>query len=303
MKNISIVFTILVFLFWGCKPSNNNGISDAQLEALEEKILADLTKARETSYDRVTSTGVLRAGYVNYVPACSKNTKTGEMEGIFVDILEEVARNLNLELEWTEEVGWATAIEGLETKRYDIIGSPMWNNPKRARVTTMSIPAYYSGIGVFVRSDDNRFDNNRSLIDSPNVRICTVDGSTTSYIAEQNFPKAAKVTHPEKTQHPQVMLDVALNKCDVFLNETYQGYQYSAKNPGEIKNIASEDAIRYFGNCYMFARNEFQMKHMIDATLEGLISSGFVEGVLQKHEPAPGLFYRVADKHKTPVLE
>lgn len=58
-------------------------------------------------YERIIKTGVVRASYLSYPPACMKDTKTGEMSGIFVEVLQKACDNLGLELEWTEEVGWA----------------------------------------------------------------------------------------------------------------------------------------------------------------------------------------------------
>ena len=108
--------------------------------------------------------GILRASFMNYPPACMKDTKTGKMSGIFVDVLQKVCDNLGKKLEWTEEVGWDSQIEGLESDRFDIVGSPVWANPKRGELTTMSIPLYCSPIGVFVRENENRFSTNLDLI-------------------------------------------------------------------------------------------------------------------------------------------
>ena len=98
-------------------------------------------------YDRVMKSGKIRAAYTIYPPGCFKNEK-GELKGVFVETLEQAAKNLNLSVEWTEEVGWATQIEGLDTNRYDMIGSSVWMNPKRARLATLSSPLYYSPLYI-----------------------------------------------------------------------------------------------------------------------------------------------------------
>ena len=75
------------------------------------------------------------------------------MTGIFVDVLQKACDNFGLKLEWVEEVGWATQIEGLESNRFDIVGLPIWVNPTRGKLTTITIPVYFSGIGINVRTN------------------------------------------------------------------------------------------------------------------------------------------------------
>ncbi|MCF8229233.1 MAG: ABC transporter substrate-binding protein [Bacteroidales bacterium] len=249
-------------------------------------------------YERVINSNTLRASYLSYPPACMKDTKTGEMSGIFVDVLQKACDNLGLKLEWTEEVGWSSQIEGLETNRYDIVGSPVWANPTRGKLTSMTIPVYYSGIGVYVRSDDNRFDGNLHLINDPNVRIGTIDGETADLIARTDFPDAKRVSSIQNTGIAQKFLDLTSNKCDVVFAEPYYAYEYLKNNPGTLKNIAEANPIRLFGNCYMFKKNEFQMQQMLNVAIQDLINSGYVDKIISKYEPAPHLFYRSANQYK-----
>jgi len=249
-------------------------------------------------YERVVKTNTLKASYLSYPPACMKDTKTGKMSGIFVDVLQKACDNLGLKLEWTEEVGWASQIEGLETNRYDIVGSPVWANPNRGKLTTMTIPVYYSGIGVYVRNGDNRFSENLELINKPEIRIGTIDGETADLIARSDFPNAQRISSIQNTEISQKFLDLTSNKCDVVFAEPYYAYEYLKNNPGTIMNIAEKNPIRLFGNCYMFKKNEFQLQQMLNVAIQDLINSGYVDKVILKYEPVPHLFYRNANQYK-----
>ena len=278
-----ITIPIVLVTFSACKQMNTG----------------DATTASATVYERVIEQDKVRAAYINYPPACMKDTKTGEMSGIFVDVITKACENLGLELEWTEEVGWASQIEGLDANRYDIVGSPVWANVVRGTKTTMSTPVYYSGIGMYVRADDNRFDDDWSKINNPDVKVGVIDGETSAVIAAQDFPNAQKYSSVQLTDISQKFLDLESKKCDVVFAEPYYAYEYEKNNPGTIKNIASESPVRLFGNCYMFRKDEFQMKHMLDVAIQDLINSGFVEKTIAKYEPAPNLFYRVAKPYAT----
>ena len=281
MRKIFLVFIIGLSLF-----------------ACRQNTAVNNSTETSTVYDRVIEADKIRAAYITYPPACMKDTQTGEMSGIFVEVLEKACENLGLELEWTEEVGWASQIEGLDVDRYDIVGSPVWANVVRGTKTTMSTPVYYSGIGVYVRADDNRFDEDLSKLNAPGIKIGTIDGETSSVIAAQDFPRAEKFSSIQLTDYSQKLLDLETGKCDMVPTEPFYAYEYLKNNPGTIKNIAVEQPIRLFGNCYMFKKNEFQMKHMIDVAIQDLINSGYVDKIISKYEPAPNLFYRAAPVYK-----
>ena len=287
MYKISITITLSLFFFLGCQTNSDN------------RPYASNQISKTSVYDRVLESKTIRAAYINYPPACMKNTGTGEMSGIFVDVLTKACENLGFKLVWTEEVGWGKQIEGLEANRYDIVGSPVWANVVRGTKTTLSTPVYYSGIGVFVRSNDNRFDNNLAKINDKSVKVGTIDGETSTIIAEQDFPNAEKFSSTDQTDIAQKFLDLTSKKCDVVFAEPYYGYEYLKNNPSTIKNISIESPIRIFGNCYMFRKNEFQMKQMIDIAIQDLINSGYVEKVIKKYEPSPNLFYRPSNPYKS----
>ncbi len=259
---------------------------------------ANGAQAKESVYDRVMRTGKIRAAYITYPPAVMKDTVTGELTGTFYETLEQVAKNLELELEWTEEVGWGAQIEGLDADRYDIVGSPVWANPTRGKLTTLSRPVYYSGIGVYVRKDDDRFDGDITKINHSEVRIATIDGETGDLIARTQFPNAKIVSLPQLTDISQLFLEVQSNKADVVFAEPYYGFGFLKNNPDTVRNIAADKPIRVLGNCYMFKKGESQLEEMFDTAIEDLLNSGFVDEVLRKHEPFPNTFYRVADPIK-----
>lgn len=252
---------------------------------------------QESTYDRVMRTGVIRAAYLSYPPACMKDPATGKLTGTFVETIEKIAENSGLKVEWTEEVGWGSQIEGLEAGRYDIIGSPVWANPTRGKLTTLSNPVYYSGIGIYVRSDDNRFEKNWAAINAENVRISTIDGETGDLIARSQFPKAQRVSLPQSSDISQLFLEVSNKKADVLFAEPYFANEYFKNNPANLKNIAAARPIRVLGNCYMARKNEFQFKHLIDTALEDLLNSGYVTQVLAKYEGGD-TFYEVAKPYQ-----
>ncbi|MBK5275586.1 MAG: amino acid ABC transporter substrate-binding protein [Desulfuromonadales bacterium] len=250
--------------------------------------------------DQITQAGKIRVGYTNVSVGFNVDPKTKQKSGIFVDVIEEMAKNMGLKVEYVEEVGWGTMIAGLQTKRYDMIASPVWPNSNRAKQATFSNPVYYSSIGIWVRQNENRFSPEGSWagINKPEVKIGAFDGSTGEKIAQTLFPNAKIVSYPEGSGEGQLFLDVTSGKVDVFFEEAAKGFLYDKSNPGKVKNIAAEHPLKVFPNVFLLPAGDFRLKEMLDTALAEVENSGFVERAIRKYEPAPNTYYRVAPPYR-----
>lgn len=248
-----------------------------------------------TVYERVLKDSSIRCGYTIYPPGCMKDSASGKLSGVFVETLEKAANDLGLKVQWVEEVGWETQIQGLENDRYDMIGSSVWSNPKRAKLTTLSIPLYFSPIDIYVRADDSRFDNigDWSILNDPQYKISVVDGGTGDVIRKNRFPKATAISLPENTDFGTSFLDVVNKKADFLLMEPFQASKFIQNNGYKVKNVSSTHPLYIFGNCYMMKRNQPEFEHMLNTELQNLINNGYVHDLLSKYEKFPNSFLRV----------
>ncbi|MBI4534037.1 MAG: amino acid ABC transporter substrate-binding protein [Candidatus Melainabacteria bacterium] len=275
---VAICMLLAVTILASCNSTRQAGVSDQA----------------SSVYDRVIKSGQLRCAYVMYPPACIKDPNNGQLSGVFVEAVEALGKNLGLKVQWTEEVGWGSMIEGLETNRYDIIGSGVWPNSNRARVVGFSKPLFYSAIGAYVRPDDTRFSKDLASINSLTVKIATIDGETAEVIARNKFPKAQRISLPQLSDVSQMLLNVSQHKADVAFVEAYTAHQFLNANPKSVKNALLSEPVAIFGNCLMFKRGQSELKSMLDTALDELIDTGFIDKLLDKYEPEPGLFFRVA---------
>jgi polar amino acid transport system substrate-binding protein len=250
------------------------------------------TTAVESVYSRVIESGVIRCGYVSNPPSCVVDPNTGKVTGIFAEAIEKAASNLGLRIEWTEEVGFGSMIEGLVTDRYDLVPAAIWPTASRARLVEFSTPLFYSGVGAYVRAKDTRFDDNLVGLNSESVKIATMDGEMAELIAQNDFPKAERIQVPQLSDITMMLLNVKGGKADVSFVELYFAHEFLKNNPGSIRNITPDNPIRVFPNTALVKRGEVEFKAMINVALDELINQGVVDRLLDKYEPAPGTFYR-----------
>jgi ABC-type amino acid transport substrate-binding protein len=269
------------------------------LSSCQDTPVQQTDQSQETVYSRVIKAGKIRCVYVVYPPGAIKDPNTGKLSGIAVETIEEVGKNLGLKIEWTEEVGWGTMIEGLETNRYDLVVSGIWPNASRAKLVSFSEPLYYSGIGVYVRQNDSRFSGDLGAFNSENIKIATIDGEMSDIIARGQFPRAQRVSLPQLSDVSQVLLNIAQGRADVTFVEPYIGNQFLQNNPGSVKNLVPQKPIRIFGNTVMFRRGQPEFESMLNTAMVELINSGFVDGLVDKYETFPGALFRRSLPYRT----
>ena len=101
-------------------------------------------------------------------------TDSNEVDGFDVDVAKEIARRMDLELEYVT-TAWDGIIEGLRAGRYNGILGSMAITEERLKIVDFSDPYYYSGAQVVVRKDSGIQD----LSDiGPETLIGVVTGTT-----------------------------------------------------------------------------------------------------------------------------
>jgi ABC-type amino acid transport substrate-binding protein len=226
---------------------------------------------------------------------------SGQLSGIFHDVMEEIGKNSGLKIEWAEEVGYENIFPGLESDRYDVFSGGLWPNASRAKAASFTAPIFYSAITAWCSSSDNRFSNNINLINSPSVRIATIDGAMEDIIARTDYPRAKRVSLPELSPFVQNLLNIVNRKADVTFAEPMVVREYLAKNPGTLRQISSGQPVRIFGNCLVVKRGETELRDFLDLGLQEIVNNGRVGKILEKYEPQCTAFYPLALPYRLPA--
>jgi polar amino acid transport system substrate-binding protein len=246
---------------------------------------------RADVFDRVNSSGTLRCAYIVHPPFCDKNSASGKLSGIFVDVVEELGRRLDLKIVWVEEVGIANMIEGLDRDRYDVVAFPIWQNASRGRRADFSTPMFYSVVGAYVRQDDHRFDNDLSRLNSPDVTIATIDGELAASIAAIDYPRAKTSGLPQLADYSQLLLEITSRKADVTFFDRTPARRFIAANPNAVRDISEARPIRVYPNSFVIKKGECRLKSMIDTAVKELLNNGVIQKLFVKNGENPSDYY------------
>jgi ABC-type amino acid transport substrate-binding protein len=160
------------------------------------------------------------------------------MSGIFYDIIERLATDIDVNIEWLGETTWGTMVQDLKDDKCDLVVTGVFPTAPRAKEVTFTRSVIYIGMGAVIRKGDKRFKTVEDF-NQPNVTIATIDGEVGDVYVRQYLPKANRIAIP--TGEIALAVDqVAYNKADVAITDMLSAARYVSKNKDNLRIIPFE---------------------------------------------------------------
>ncbi|MBL8637988.1 MAG: transporter substrate-binding domain-containing protein [Alphaproteobacteria bacterium] len=260
-----------------------------------------LASDKLTASERVVSTNILRCGYGGSNPYFKKDPNTGEISGMYIEILQEAAKLLSLKIEWTEEVGYAEFAEGLKIGRYDAFCAPIGILPSRARVSTSAIPLAYNP-QFFYTTKEKKLSSNIQDYNKKEIKAVTTDGEGFQILTRKFLPNATEVSNASMTPPANIFMDVVMGKVDVVMHDPVNINMFNKDNAEKGKLIPITDKPTSLSPTTAFSvlPEDTHLLNMMNVAFQTLLDSGKVEEILMKYEVTPDILYRVEPNYKKP---
>ena len=255
---------------------------------------------KESVYDRVMRTGTIRCSYALWPPTVFyKDAHSGAIKGIFPEIMETMAENLHLKVEWAEEVGWGQVVETLRSGRTDVFCSALWQVAELGRYIDFNTPLFYSTAYLYVRPDDHRFDDDFSKINTPDVKMAIMDGENSDAIQRMQFPQSTPVAIPQLAEITQMLMNVQTGKADVVFTEPGLVKDFLKTNPDSLRKVGDQP-FQVYPNSFGVLLGETKLRIMMDSALTEMLNQGIVQKIVDKYEPDKNVFIPVAKPYQMP---
>jgi ABC-type amino acid transport substrate-binding protein len=231
---------------------------------------------KETTYERVMRTGVIRCAYISWKPHSLKDPNHPERppQGSSIDIIEAIADRLNLKIEYTEEIGWGNIGEGFATNHYDAVCTQMWPDAPKMKNFLLSSPLFYSDVIPYINSGDNRFQSLND-INQPSTRIAVLDGALTQNLAEKSFPNATLVRLSPTSSSAEYYLTLTTKKADIILGD--------ADEIAVQKAIANLPIEKILPHVFAFSGNDQRFASMMNEALSQLKTEGYMKDIATRY--------------------
>lgn len=186
-----------------------------------------------SALNEILSKGVLKVGTTgDWNPMSVKDPATNTYKGFDIDVMTELAKDLEVELEFVP-TDWKTLVNGVVGGNYHITGSA---SISPARMKAAGFSQSYLSVDIFpftTKDKADKFDGWDSLNQS-DVKVSTTLGTTFERMVREWFPDAEINVVEAPARGYQ---EVIAGRSDVFITSNIEGATLSQKFPiTQIKN-------------------------------------------------------------------
>ncbi len=223
---------------------------------------------------RVKKEGKLKVGYAQTLPWFHKDAKTGSLAGIYYDVAEALAKELEVKTEY-QEVSWADATVALRKGDFDLFGSSLFYTVPRALVVNYTAPLWHKGHLAVAHKDNARRFKSTADFNRPDVTFSVNVGTREEHVLKVMFPKAKIVT-----TSGQIVLaaePVRTKKADLWVTGDLDALLFAKKNSSWAVVV---DPNRPFGrgaNTWAIRYGDPAWKFFLDMWVDNAVASGLVQ--------------------------
>jgi L-cystine transport system substrate-binding protein len=225
---------------------------------------------------------VIRAGYGVFPPFVQENVTTGEVTGVSVDIIKEIARQVGARVEW-RRLNWNTMGADLKNGTFDIVADPIFMTPQRGREFTFTDPYLYHAIGIgVVRRGETRFkefdDINRS-----NVTVAVGQGTGEESFLRARVPGATVQSIPLGQDALSSMNAVLTSRADIAIVDLEDAKRFVGAHADNLIMLWADDPPAYIPSGFILRVGDRTSADFINVSLQNLRSTGVLNAIAARY--------------------
>ena len=258
---------------------------------------------KESAFDRIMRTGVIRCGYYVFPPITYRDSNTNEMSGFSVDFMNRLAERAALKVEWMEEVTFGNWVPAMQARRFDVICTPMWPDLPQAKAVTFTKSLFYAGKYPAVLVKDARFNDSMTLVDlnSDQFTFVAQEGNMTLNTTRAAVPNAKLHVLSAGADGGEYYQALVSKKADSVITDSNGIEQWNKNNPeNAMKFLDVKNPVTIQQFPLVVAHGENDLLDFLNLAIDEMNYAGEIDFILKKWEPEPGKTYlRVNVPYKT----
>jgi len=164
---------------------------------------------------QILSRGALRVGLTGDQPPLNMKSRTGQLEGMEVDLSTALAASMGVRLELVEKP-FPDLLPALQKGDVDVVISGVTITPERNTQVAFAGPYFVTGKSILTKQSTLKDVQDAHQLDDPQRTYVTLGGSTSEYFVKTMFPKAKLVTTENYETAVQMVID---NKADAMIGD------------------------------------------------------------------------------------
>lgn len=229
---------------------------------------------------KVRKDGIIRVGYSQTGPWFYKDAKTGELHGIYKDVVDRLAREIEIKVDY-KEVTFANATVALRKGDYDLYGSSLTYTMARALTVNYIGPLYSKGSLLLIHKDNAGRFKTAADFNDPSVTFSVTAGASEEGRIPILWPKAKIVTTTG-----QVTLGaepVRAKKADVWMSGDSDVILFAKRNNTWAAVVESEKPIDKRPNTWAVRYGDAEWKAFLDMWGSFVVVNGEMDRLFSFH--------------------
>lgn len=248
------------------------------LAAMAPFVMAPQVHAEDALLSEVKSRGALRVCHADYPPYNFKNPKTNTWEGINVDLAENLAEKLGVDLKHVD-ANWGTLPQSIMTNKCDLSVAATYVTPERAELVLFTQKVSQDAITAIVPKDSPY--HTWEELDQPGNVVAVWAGAFEEPIARDFFDEATvKPLVIDKVSSG--VLEVANGRADAYFSSVVSPARFIKKNPQLELRTLGDRLLRPTSIAFMLPRREYHFQQYLNVWIDQLQQSGQMEEIQRK---------------------
>lgn len=237
--------------------------------ALASSLCTAAYAASDESLSRLQQRGVVVVANTQTSPPWSYLGADGQPAGYDVAVAREVFRRVGVaRVEFVADK-FKNFIEGIKTKKYDVVVNSMARTPEREKVVAFSTPYAVQDFRIWV-SDKNTDIRDRATLKGKSVGASA--GTANELWAKKNLPDS-DVRGYEGAGF--LFNDLVSGRLDSIIDSYFNGYKMKVNNRLPIKTVG--DPLVYSLGAAVLPKESVALKAAMDKAIEEMIADGTLD--------------------------
>ena len=217
----------------------------------------------------------------DYFSISYKNKKTGQLEGIDIDLSKEFSKDLGVNIKYIP-THFGVFMQDIQQDKCDIAMFGVGKTETRAKYIDYSEPYLSSGM-YGVASKTNPIVSSWESIDQPGVIVCVQKGTYMEGAMRDSLKNAALMT---VIKHSQREIEVRSGRADVFIADYPYG-QKMLQVYDWTKLLTPKKATNQFQYAYAVKKGQPDWLKTVNKFVQAIKTDGRLEHYAQKNNLLP----------------
>ena len=253
-------------------------IAMVALAALAVSAHATTARADDNLLKTIKDRGKMRVCYAEYAPWNIKNPATNKWEGVNIEIVDLIAKQLKVEVEDVDAT-FGTAIPSMNAQKCDFIGAAFYISPARAELISYTRPFATDGTTTFVTAASSA--KTFAELDQPGKVIAVRSGSYEEPIAKRLFTKAQVKTLTADAGAIQ-LLEIAAGRADGALGSLYGNLNFLKHNPNMKVRLLNDELLSRQSIAFGVPAREYFFRDYLSTALQTMEENGQIKQIVDK---------------------